>query len=65
MNGSTTANGSSPIDVVFNSTGLADGVYTGNLGVFSTDEVQPETEVPLKMIVGLIHKYLPLIAKNK
>ena len=66
LGGFTAANGSSPIDVVFNSTGLADGVYTGNLCVFSNDQVQPTTGVPLKMIVGLIHKaYLPLIAKNK
>ena len=66
QSGSTAANASSPIDVAFNSTGLADGVYTGNLCVFSNDQVQPVAGVPLKMIVGLIHKtYLPLVTKNK
>jgi hypothetical protein len=66
QSGSTAANASTPIDVVFNSTGLADGVYTGNLCVFSNDQVQPVAGVPLKMIVGLIHKtYLPLVTKNK
>jgi hypothetical protein len=66
LSGSTAASASSPIAVVFNSTGLADGVYTGNLCVFSNDQVQPVAGVPLKMIVGLIHKtYLPLVTKNK
>ena len=54
ITGTTAALGMQPIDVIFDSTGLAPGVYTGRLCVSSNDPAQALIEVPLTLIVRLI-----------
>ena len=43
---------STPVEVTFDSTGLANGVYTATLCVFSNDPDEKLTEVPLNMTVA-------------
>jgi hypothetical protein len=50
--GSTPAGGSSPVEVIFDSTSLATGVYTGTLCVQSNDPDTPEVLAPVTMTVG-------------
>lgn len=52
LSGSTAANAHSPLDVIFNSTGLTAGTYTGNLCLFSNDQAQPVAGVPLTLTVN-------------
>jgi hypothetical protein len=49
--GSILAGGNQVVDVVFNSTGMALGVYTGTLCVNSNDPVTPQVEIPVEMMV--------------
>ncbi len=49
--GTTGVGASSTVDVTFDSTGLATGVYTGTLCVESNDPVTPLVEVPLMLTV--------------
>ena len=49
--GTTAAGGSSDVDVTFDSTGLAIGVYTGTLCIESNDPVDPIVRVPLTLNV--------------
>ncbi|MCO5194516.1 MAG: S8 family serine peptidase [Anaerolineae bacterium] len=49
--GSTAGNSSTPVDVTFDSTGLAEGTYNGTLCVESNDAAQPLVEVPVELIV--------------
>ncbi|MCB8945535.1 MAG: M36 family metallopeptidase [Ardenticatenaceae bacterium] len=51
LNGTTAANSSSPVTVVFDSTGLVNGTYTGTLCVNSNDVLQPQIPVPLTLTV--------------
>lgn len=49
--GTTTPGNSTPVQVTFNSTGLAVGVYNGTLCVNSNDPVTPLVQVPLQLTV--------------
>ncbi|GIK57656.1 MAG: S8 family serine peptidase [Chloroflexi bacterium] len=49
--GSTSAGGSSTVDVTFDSTGLGAGTYTGDLCISSNDSTTPEVFVPLTLTV--------------
>jgi len=49
--GTTPAGGSSPVDVTFDSTGIAVGTYDGVLCVNSNDPDEPIVEVPVQMEV--------------
>jgi hypothetical protein len=49
--GTTAPGGSSDVDVTFDSTGLAIGVYTGTLCIESNDPVDPIVRVPLTLNV--------------
>jgi Zn-dependent metalloprotease len=67
-NGTTAGSSNSLVDVVFDSTGLAIGVYTGTLCIDSNDPVAPQVEVPVTLTVGeevpnfII--YLPVVVKS-
>lgn len=50
-NGTTAGAGSTPVDVTFDSTGLATGTYTGDLCIASNDAQNPEVRVALTLIV--------------
>ena len=50
--GTTVSNTQSTVDVTFDSTGLAVGVYTGTLSVDSNDPVSPRVGVPVTLTVG-------------
>jgi hypothetical protein len=50
-NGVTAPGGSTPVDVFFDSTGIAVGTYDANLCVFSNDPDEPIVEVPVTMEV--------------
>jgi len=50
--GTAVVGGSSTVDVVFDSTGLATGVYTGTLCVASNDPVTPLVETPVMLTVA-------------
>lgn len=50
--GTTPPAGNTSIDVTFDSTGLADGTYTGKLRIHSNDPATPLVEVPLTLTVG-------------
>jgi len=60
-NGSTAPGGSDTVNVEFDSTGLANGVYTGTLCINSNDLVTPLIAVPLTMTVNTYRVYLPVI----
>jgi hypothetical protein len=65
MSGTTEAGNASTVDVVFDSSGLTEGVYTGSLCVNSNDLLNPLVAVPLTMTVqqsGFI--YLPIVIKD-
>jgi hypothetical protein len=63
--GTTAAGGDSTVEVTFDSTGLAEGVYTGALCVQSDDPDMPEVIVPLTLTVtgGGFMLYLPVVIK--
>ncbi len=50
--GTVAAGGSVMVDVVFDSTGLADGIYTGQLCVSTNDPMNPTTLVDVELEVG-------------
>jgi hypothetical protein len=49
--GTTSAGGSTDVDVTFDSTGLSSGVYTGTLCIESNDPVNPLVPVPVSLTV--------------
>ena len=49
--GTTAGHGTFPVDVTFDSTGMAAGTYTANLCVESNDPDEPFVIVPLTMTV--------------
>lgn len=49
--GTTAAGSSSPVDVVFDATGLDTNIYTGTLCIASNDLDNPQVSVPLTMTV--------------
>jgi uncharacterized repeat protein (TIGR01451 family) len=51
ITGTIAAGGLQPVDVTFDSTGLADGLYEGNLCVFSNDPDEPVIAVPVALTV--------------
>jgi hypothetical protein len=51
LGGTTAPGASSSVNVAFDSSGLADGVYTGNLCVSSNDPATPLVVVPLTLTV--------------
>jgi len=51
ITGTTSSETASTVQVVFDSTGLAAGVYTSTLGIYSNDPVTPEFTVPMTMTV--------------
>lgn len=55
ITGTTGAGNSSPVDVTFDSTGLAAGVYTGTLCINSNDPTTPLVSVPLTMTVENVY----------
>ncbi len=61
--GTTPANYSSAVEVVFNSTGLANGTYTGELCVESNDLHEPVVRVPMILVVDQYYFFLPLTQK--
>lgn len=62
--GSTPAGGSSPVEVTFDSTGLAAGEYTGELCVLSDDPVAPVVTVPLTLTVELYDLFIPVLFRE-
>ncbi len=50
--GTVAGGGSANVSVTYNSTGLANGTYTGNLCVLSNDFTEPLTVVPVTLEVG-------------
>ncbi|MCB0729291.1 MAG: T9SS type A sorting domain-containing protein, partial [Ignavibacteriae bacterium] len=52
--GTVTPGGSQSVDVIFNSTGLATGVYTGVMNVNSNDPLRPVKTIPVKLTVGVV-----------
>jgi uncharacterized repeat protein (TIGR01451 family) len=64
-NGTTTAGSNSPVNVVFDSASLADGVYTGTLCVISNDPINGLVQVPVTLTVQnpLRYIYLPIIRR--
>ena len=61
--GTTNAGSSSAVNVIFDSTGLAAGVYTGTLCLTSDDADTPLVQIPVSLNVKLYSVYLPLIRK--
>ncbi len=61
--GTTTAGNSSDVTVTFDSTGLADGDYSGLLCVNSNDPATPVVEVPVSLTVtaGVTHTVTPSV----
>ena len=51
LNGTTMAGNNTPVTVIFDSTGLANGTYTGTLCVNSNDVIRPQISVPLTLTV--------------
>ncbi len=63
--GTTPGGGSDIVEVTFDSTGLAEGIYEGTLCVSSNDPVTPIVPVPLTLEVAAYHYiYLPLILRS-
>jgi hypothetical protein len=58
--GSVSAQGSTAIDVTFDSTGLALGFYSANLCVSSNDTVTPLLQIPVTMLVAPPRAWFPL-----
>jgi hypothetical protein len=54
---------STDVAVTFDSTGLAEGVYNGNLCIISNDLRRPVVDFPLELIVENLQLYLPNILK--
>ncbi|MCB0726910.1 MAG: T9SS type A sorting domain-containing protein, partial [Ignavibacteriae bacterium] len=52
--GTVTPGGSQNVEVIFNSTGLATGTYTGVMNVNSNDPIRPVKSIPVKLIVGTV-----------
>ena len=52
--GTISPGGSQSVDVMFNSTGLATGVYTGVMNVNSNDPNRPVKQIPVKLTVGVV-----------
>lgn len=52
ISGATAPGGNSAVDVLFDSTGLSSGVYTGNLCVNSDDPDRPAVGVPLTLTLS-------------
>lgn len=50
--GTTAVGDTTEVSVVFDSTGLSDGVYTGTLCIDSNDPMNPQVEVPVELTVG-------------
>jgi hypothetical protein len=63
VSGTTATDSSSAVSVVFNSTGLTNGVYTGTLCYASNSTVAPNVSIPVTLTVGTYNLYLPLIRK--
>ena len=63
VSGTVAADSSSAVSVVFNSTGLTNGVYTGTLCYASNSTVAPNVSIPVTLTVGTYDLYLPLIRK--
>lgn len=51
ITGTTSAGGSSTVDVTFNSTGLASGVYTGTVCILSNDSTNSQIQLPVTLTV--------------
>lgn len=60
--GTAVGSGSSEIDVTFDATGLAMGVYAGNLCLVSNDPATPAVAVPFSYSVLEDVLYMPIIA---
>ena len=52
--GTVTPGGSQSVDVIFNSTGLTTGAYTGIMNVNSNDPIRPVKSIRVKLIVGVV-----------
>jgi hypothetical protein len=62
--GTASAASADSINVTFDSTGLATGIYSGTLCVNSNDSTNPLVQVPLEMTVTDIEIFLPFLVKN-
>lgn len=64
VSGTVAAGSSNNVNVVFDSTGLSAGVYTGTLCYNSNDTVAPNVQIPVALNVQTVFKvYLPLVRK--
>lgn len=52
VSGTVAAGNSANVNLVFNSTGLANGVYTGRLCYASDDLIAPDVQIPVTLTVG-------------
>jgi hypothetical protein len=57
-------NGSDPVQVTFDSTGLQPDIYTTNLYVVSNDPLTPIVEIPVTLTVTPYRTHLPLVIKT-
>lgn len=62
--GSTAPAAMDTVTVTFDSTGLADGEYTGTLCIETNDPLNPSVNVPLTMTVRPNELFLPIITKG-
>ncbi len=62
--GSTPGGQSDTVNVTFDSTGLADGVYSGSLCIESNDPITPAVLVPLTLTVDLYEIFLPVVTRE-
>jgi len=64
----TAPNASTPVNVYFDPTGLAEGIYTGWLRILSNDADESEVIVPVTFTIRAIEEdnyiYLPLVLRN-
>lgn len=64
MSGTVSADSSANVDLVFDSTGLATGVYSGTLCFNSNDLIAPSVQIPVTLNVISDYKlYLPIIRR--
>jgi hypothetical protein len=64
INGTTPAGGCSSVDVIFDSTGLAFGDYSGGIQINNTDFMDPHISLPVTLTVKNYTFFLPVVAKH-
>jgi len=63
IGGTTPPDNFTPVDVIIDSVGLAEGTYSGNLCINSNDPITPLVVVPVTLDVEPYRVYIPLIIR--